>query len=67
MSTQQICKLFDVKTAAHLLSVSQPTLRRLIKSQLLSHRRIGDRVLMTIEDLESFLNSCAVPKKGGKK
>lgn len=67
MYKNQIQKLFDVKTAATILSVSKPTIWRLKKSGQLKYHRIGDRILFSESDLQTFIDLCAVDPIGGKK
>ncbi len=60
-------QLFSVASAAELLSVSEVTIRRYIKSGDLRHHRIGDRILLSYEDIQSFMDLCVVPKKEANK
>jgi len=62
--SELIKRLVDVKTASSILSISQPTLRRLVKSGLLKHHRIGDRILFDDSDITTFIESCAVNREG---
>jgi excisionase family DNA binding protein len=56
-------KIFDKRGAAEYLGgISVETLDRYRKRGLLPYRKIGDRVLFTQEDLDTFLENC----KGGK-
>jgi len=65
-SLQILSHLIDVKTAAVLLSVSQPTIRRLVKTGKLKFHKIGDRILFSNEDISSFVKSCAFDSEGSK-
>jgi excisionase family DNA binding protein len=47
--------LYDLKTAAALLSVSPSTLRSLVQRQEIRSVRLGDRVLFAPADLERYV------------
>jgi excisionase family DNA binding protein len=53
-------KLITVHEAAEALSVSTVTIRRFVKQGKISHHRIGDRVLFSDSDIDTFLSSSAV-------
>jgi excisionase family DNA binding protein len=51
--------VFNVGGAARALLVSEPTVRKMIKSGEMKCVRIGDRQLVRIEDLRAFLEERA--------
>lgn len=60
MTTAELEKeklLFSVNEAAAMMSVSSITIRRLVKTGKLAHRRVRDRVLFTRDDLSKFIES----------
>lgn len=67
ISLQTTPLLFDVKTTSARLSISQPTIRRLVKTGKLKFHRIGDRVLFSEDDILSFIKSCSFETTGGEK
>ena len=54
-------KLYSIKEVFPLLRISEVSLRRLIKSNKITYRRIGKRILIDEEDILHFLSSSAVP------
>jgi len=53
--------IFNKKQAAKELKVSTITVDRLRREGKMPYHKIGSRVIFTSNDLEIFLNSCAVP------
>ena len=54
--------LFNIAAAARFLSVSQDTIRRLIKKGDVPHARIGSSIRLFKADLEQYLESCVKEK-----
>ena len=50
-------KAFSVEEAAKTLSISEQMLRRMIKVGSVSSVRLGGRILLTDEDLETLLQA----------
>lgn len=53
---------FKIADAAAYLSVSQDTIRRLVKSGQLAHARIGCSIRIPKASLEEYLESCVTTK-----
>jgi len=53
--------IFNKKQAAKELKVSTITVDRLRREGKMPYHKIGSRVIFTSDDLDNFLNSCAVP------
>jgi excisionase family DNA binding protein len=51
---------FDVEDAAQYLKVSERTVRRLVASRAIRHRRVAGLVRFTREDLENYVESTLV-------
>jgi excisionase family DNA binding protein len=49
-----------VRTAARYLGVSERTIRRLVASRAISHRRVAGLVRFTNEDIEDYLRRVLV-------
>ena len=62
-------KIFNRKEAAEFLGVSLETIDRKRKSGELSFRKIGDRVVLTEDDLITLIENCKISAKndGGEK
>ena len=58
--------IFNKKTAAKTLGLSEETINRAMKAGLLPYRKCGQRVVFTESDLTTYLAACAVPAKGSK-
>lgn len=63
--------LHDIAETAHILSISQSSIKRLVDDQKLKPVRIGGRVLFKRVDLEAYVDSLATtetpePKKRGR-
>ena len=52
--------VLSVSQAAEALSISEISIRRLVKEGRIQHRRVGDRILFTEADLDAFLESVKV-------
>ena len=50
--------LLNIDGAASFLGLSPWTVRLYLRNNTLSHVKIGRRVLIQIEELERFVNSC---------
>jgi excisionase family DNA binding protein len=50
--------LLNIDDAAGFLGLSPWTVRLYLRNNTLSHVKIGRRVLIEIEELERFVNSC---------
>ena len=53
--------LIDVKSAAELLGLREPTVRKYVMLRILPHRKLGTRVLFVPSELEEFTNARRVP------
>lgn len=53
--------LIDVKSAAELLGLREPTVRKYVMLRILPHRKLGTRVLFAPAELEQFANARRVP------
>jgi excisionase family DNA binding protein len=53
--------LLSVQQTSKELGISEITLRRLIKLRRISYRKIGDRYLFSIEDINAFIESVMIP------
>ncbi len=56
-------RLFDIKTAASLLSLSPWTVRKLIKAGKLRPVRLGRRVLLEPVELQRFVDEAKAEKR----
>jgi len=59
--------ILNISQAAKALNVSEISIRRLVRTKGIQHRRIGRRILFTESDLNSFLENvkvAAVHEKG---
>lgn len=54
-------KVYNARTFASRIGISESTVRRMLKDKIIPHRRIGERVIFTEDDAAVFLASCAVP------
>ena len=52
--------ILSVGQVSKILNVSEITIRRLVKDGCIQHRRIGDRILFTEGDVDSYLESVKV-------
>ena len=52
--------VLDISQAARTLAVSEITIRRLVRTKRIQHRRIGRRILFTELDINSFLENVKV-------
>jgi excisionase family DNA binding protein len=52
--------LVNIDDAAGFLGLSPWTVRLYVRNNTLAHAKIGRRVLIEIEELERFVNSCKV-------
>jgi len=57
----------NVDGASEYLGISPSTIRNGVKSKVIPHHRIGDRIIFTQRDLEEFLEQCAIPSHKGVK
>jgi excisionase family DNA binding protein len=55
--------VYNKKQMAELLNISVETINRLQREGKIPHHRIRDRVIFTPADLDTFLQSCAIPAK----
>jgi excisionase family DNA binding protein len=55
--------LYDVSQAAKELGISPISVRRKVRTKELPHRRIGNLIRFTPEDLAAYLEAAAVPAK----
>jgi excisionase family DNA binding protein len=53
-------ELFTVKQAARRLSVSASKVYQLVELRLISHFRVGGKILFSEPDLAAYLESCRV-------
>ena len=53
--------LISVRSAAELLGLREPTVRKYVMLRMLPHRKIGTRVLFVPSELEQFANARRVP------
>ena len=60
--------LLSINEAAKKIRLSVCTVRRLTKRREIPFRKIGKRYFFTPQDIETFIEGCAVPivKKGSK-
>jgi excisionase family DNA binding protein len=47
----------NISEAAEVLGVSKPTLHRMLKQEVVKHRRYGRRVFISVASLKAFLES----------
>jgi excisionase family DNA binding protein len=59
--------LYTIKEAAKELGISAISVRRKVRMAELPHRRIGNLIRFTPEDLTAYLETAAVPAKPAKK
>jgi excisionase family DNA binding protein len=59
--------LYTIKEAAKELGISVISVRRKVRMEELPHRRIGNFIRFTPEDLASYVEAAAVPAKPVKK
>jgi len=52
--------MFSIAQATKILSISEVTIRRLVRAKRIQHRRIGRRILFTESDINSFLENSKV-------
>jgi excisionase family DNA binding protein len=57
--SQEIDKLFNSKTAAHMLNIGTDTLRALARAKRISHRRVGRLFWFSQEDLAEYTSGSA--------
>jgi len=57
VDVQRVAPLLSVLEVAHVLGVSERKVRRLVWLGRMRHVRVGDRVLVTVEDLRSFIEA----------
>ena len=53
--------LLSVSEFAKEIRLSEITVRRRLKSGEIPHRRLGGRFFFTLEDLQNYIEHCAVP------
>lgn len=59
--------LHDISETAHLLSISQSTLKRLIAKKSINPVSVGGRVLFRRSDIEAYVDSLAQKPKPPKR
>ncbi|GHT83328.1 hypothetical protein FACS1894137_04150 [Spirochaetia bacterium] len=59
--------LMTVKEAAPSYKMAEITLYRLLRKGKVPHHRIGKKYLFTPEDIQQYLEKCAVPATEGAK
>lgn len=52
----------SIEEAARVTSLSEPTIRRLIRKRLLTATRCGRRVLVSVRSLEQLVKNGTTPK-----
>ena len=53
--------LVNIKSAAELLGLKEPTVRKYVMLRILPHRKLGTRVLFSPSELERWANERRVP------
>jgi excisionase family DNA binding protein len=56
-------QLLNIQEAARELGIAPVSVRRKVHSGELPHRRLGALIRFTPQDLQSYLESCAVPAR----
>jgi len=54
-------QLIDVRTAASLLGLREPTIRKYVMLRMLPYRKLGTRVLFSPSEIERWANERRVP------
>jgi excisionase family DNA binding protein len=54
-------QLIDIRTAATLLGLREPTIRKYVMLRVLPYRKLGTRVLFSPSELEGWANERRVP------
>lgn len=57
-------KLISIPSAAEILSISETTIRRWVQDNLITHVRLGGRVLLPEVDLERYVSERMVRPAG---
>ena len=55
--------VFSVRKAAEMLGIGRSTLYELVEQRSISHHRFGSRIIFTQDDIDEFLQECAVKKQ----
>jgi excisionase family DNA binding protein len=59
--------LYDISQAAKELRIAPITVRRLIRAGEIPYHRFGGKYVFTQEDLNTFVETSAVPAKGANR